>query len=85
MWRMSPATQQGQGFEEGVISLTENPDVKVLELLSYTRVDLMTIREVNWNDTNFTIVLLFWEGSGVMGSERGEGEEGEEGEGGVLE
>ena len=45
----------------------------------------MTLREVNWNDTNFTIVLLFWEGSGVMGSERGEGEEGEEGEGGVLE
>ena len=84
MWRMSPATQQGQGFEE-VISFTENPDVKVLELLSYTRVDLMALREVYRNDTNFTIVLLLWEGSGVMGSERGEGDEGEEGERGVLE
>ena len=64
-------------LEEGVTSLTENPNVKVLELPSYTRVDLMTLREVYWNDTNFTIVLLFWEGSGVMGSERGKGEEGE--------
>ena len=85
MWRMSPATQQGQGFEEGVISLTENSNVKVLELLSYTRVDLMALREVYWNDMSFTIVLFLWEGSGVMGSERGKGEEGEEGERGVLE
>ena len=85
MWRMSPATQQGQGFEEGVISLTENPNVKVLELLSYTTVDLMTLREVYWNDMSFTIVIFLWEGMGVMGSERGKGEEGEEGERGVLE
>ena len=41
--------------------LTKNPNVKVLELLSYTRVDLLTIREVNWNDTNFTTMLLLWE------------------------
>ena len=61
MWRMSPATQQGQMLEEGVTSLTENPDVKVLELLSYTRVDLLTIREVDWNDADFTTILLLWE------------------------
>ena len=69
MWRMSPATQQGQMLEEGVTSLTENPDVKVLELLSYTRVDLLTIREVDWNDTNFTTILLLWEEGG--GGEKG--------------
>ena len=42
--------------------LTKNPNVKVLELLSYTRVELWTLREVNWNDTNFTTILLLWEG-----------------------
>ena len=55
-------------LEEGVTSLTENPDVKVLELLSYTRVDLMTLREVNWNDTDFTTILLLWD----MSSDRRE-------------
>ena len=50
------------------VDLTENPDVKVLELLSYTRVDLMTLREVNWNDTDFTTILLLWD----MSSDRRE-------------
>ena len=79
MWRMSPAAQQR--FEKGASTqtllckrryLTKNPNVEILELLSYTRVELSTIREVNWNDTDFTTVLLFW------GMEGSEGEEGEE-------
>ena len=52
------------------IDLTENPDVKVLELLSYTRVDLMTLREVNCNDTDFTTILLLWEMSQGEGREK---------------
>ena len=58
-------TQKGQELEEEVISLTENTNVKVLELLSYTRVDLLTLSKVNCNDTNFTTILLLWEGGGV--------------------
>ena len=69
MWRMSLAAHQGQMLE-GVTSLTENPDVKVLELLSYTRVDLMTLREVNWNDTDFTTILLLWEMSSEVRERR---------------
>ena len=42
--------------------LTKNPNVKVLEFLSYTRIELWTLREVYCNDTNFTIVFLLWEG-----------------------
>ena len=45
--------------------LTKNTNVKTLELLSYTRVELWTIREVNWNDTNLTTILLLWVGGGV--------------------
>ena len=50
--------------------LTKNPNVKVLELLSYTRVDLMTLREVNCNDTDFTTILLLWEMSQGEGREK---------------
>ena len=57
-------------LQEGVTSLTKNPDVKVLELLSYTRVDLMTLREVNWNDTDFTTILLLWEMSSEVRERR---------------
>ena len=59
-------------LEGGVTSLTENPDVKVLELLSYMRVDLLTIREVDWNDADFTTILLLWEGGGGVREGRGE-------------
>ena len=41
--------------------LTKNSNVKVLELLGYTRIELLTLREVNWNDTSFTTILLLWE------------------------
>ena len=39
-------------------SLTKNSNVKVLQVFSYLWVDLKTTREVNWNDLNFTTVLL---------------------------
>ena len=43
-------------------SLTKNSNVKILQFFSYLWVDLETIREVNWNDVNFTtILLLCWE------------------------
>ena len=75
MHKVSPATQQGQELRVAKRwYLTKNPNVKVLKLLSYTRVDLLTIREVNWNNTNITTVLLLWE-SERGGSERGKGEE----------
>ena len=78
MWRMSPPTQQR--FEKELVHtllckrwyLTKNPDVKILELLGYTRVELWTLREVNWNDTNFTTVLFFWGMEGSEGEEWGE-------------
>ena len=54
--------------------LTKNPNVKLLELLGYTRVNLLTIREVSCNDVDFTTILLFW---GIEGSEEREGGEGE--------
>jgi len=38
--------------------LTKNSNVKVLQFFSYLCVDLETIREVNWNDVNFTTILL---------------------------
>ena len=61
MHKVSPATQQGQELRVAKRwYLTKNPNVKVLQLLSYTRVDLLTIREVNWNDTDFTTIRLFW-------------------------
>ena len=50
--------------------LTKNPNVKVLELLSYTTVDLLTLREVYWNDTSFTTILLLWEMSQGEGREK---------------
>ena len=39
-------------------ALTKNSNVEVLQVFSYLWVDLKTIREVNWNDPNFTTVLL---------------------------
>ena len=43
-------------------SLTKNSNVKVLQFFIYLWVDLKTIREVNWNDVDFTtILLLCWE------------------------
>ena len=55
--------------------LTKNPNVKLLELLSYTRVKFWTIREVNWNDMDSTTVLLFWRMEGSEGGRGGKGEE----------
>ena len=40
------------------MSHTKNSNVKVLQFFSYLCVDLETIREVNWNDVNFTTILL---------------------------
>ena len=42
--------------------LTKNSDVEVLQFFSYLCVDLKTIRKVNWNDANFTTVLLLYGG-----------------------
>ena len=50
--------------------LTKNPNVKVLELLSYTRIELMTLREVHCNDTDFTTILLLWGKGGWRGEGR---------------
>ena len=61
MHKVSPATHHTEGLRVAKRwQLTKKPNVEVLELLGYTRVDLWTIREVNWNDTNFTTVHLFW-------------------------
>ena len=67
---MSPPTQQR--FDKELVHtllckrrwLTKNPNVKILELVGYTMVDLLTLREVNCNDANFTTILLLWEGDG---------------------
>ena len=48
------------------IYLTKNSNVKVLKFFSYLWVDLETIREVNWNDANFTTILLLCGGGTHM-------------------
>ena len=45
--------------------LTKNSDVEVLQFFSYLCVDLETIREVNWNDANFTTILLLCRGGNM--------------------
>ena len=58
-------------------SLTKNSNVEVLQFFSYLWVDLETIRKVNWNDANFTTILLLcgggthvWIGNGKGGKRR---------------
>ena len=45
--------------------LTKNSNVEVLQFIRYLWVDLETIREVNWNDANFTTILLLCGGGNM--------------------
>ena len=55
------------------IYLTKNSNIEVLQFFSYLLVDLETIGKVNWNDSNFTTILLLCGGGthGWMGNGKG--------------
>ena len=44
-----------------ILRLTENSNIQVLQLFSNVWIDLQSIREINRDDNNFTMVLFLCE------------------------